>query len=71
MNKATKDFDTFLNEGFSAKGEYKSEQAATPSESNCRYCFAKDDEVVCPVSWYVQKLKKKKQSKVLVEKAAE
>jgi len=72
MNKATKDFDNFLNEGFSKKGEYKGDtQKPTPSESNCRYCFAKDDEATCPVSWYVQKLKKKKQTKALVEEAAE
>jgi len=38
MNKVAKRLDTFLNEAFTEKGEYKNDMVATPSKKACRFC---------------------------------
>ena len=58
MNRATKDWEGFLNEAFDTEGNYRIENlTATPSESNGRYCFARDNAELCPVGWYLKKKK--------------
>jgi hypothetical protein len=67
MKKMNESWSGFINECFDDAGNYKTtEHKATPSESACKYCSFKDNETLCPLSFYVQKLKKKSKNKEMV-----
>lgn len=48
LNNTWRMFERFITSCFNESGEYISEQNATPSKQNCRWCKYKDRKDLCP-----------------------
>ena len=66
MNKMKKSWNQFITECFDEEGNKIADNIKpTPSEKSCRYCVFKNDEKLCPDSYYLQRKKAKNRNKKL------